>query len=405
VPLNITSASYVTSPVKISGAAITGSAPGRVKTTFDALETTIDTAGEYVLTWTVQWNVGSSSGAVKCKTDKSTVSNQPYARFYGNDIFAGGGFGESCSSAGAFDARGYGRNSTSDTYLGTASELAVFAIGQIQNVLPGSQRSRSSAPELAFANIASGPIQVDSAIGKFGGGFGSVMCSPDYYSKSSTVDKKLDTTIDLSTLESGSYSYGSGNGSNIKLSTGNIGIPDGNRLIIYIDGNVQISSLGNSRFGYANSAGNWGSVSDIPSVYIVASGNIFVQNDIATIDGIYVAQPRDDATKGEIYTCANGVDDPLDGLSDRSTGGDAEFLSSKCNRKLTVNGAFIAKRVHLLRSVGTVNSSVPYESAGSAGIAEVFRFSPELFLTEGGGLPPRSTNVKIDSIVALPPSF
>ena len=409
VPLNITSASYLTDPTKISGNAAPDTAPGRVSTTFDAPETIIDTPGEYVLIWTVQWSAGTYLGTISCQTDasnRSLVSNQPYARFYGNDLFAGGGFGSNCNSSGPVDALGFGGRDTNQEYIGTASELAVFATGQIQNVLPGSQRSRIPLQELAFANVGSWPVQVDPATGKFGGGFGSVSCSPDYYAKAPVVDRKSDTVVDLSLLESGNHMYGTGLGSTTAFSTGS-GVPDGRKLIVYIDGNVQINDSGSGRFGYSNIAGSWASFSDMPSLYIIASGNIYVQRDIAAMDGVYVAQPRfeGDDTTGDIYSCANGANNPLFDLGNTGLGGNAEFILNNCNTKLIVNGAFMASRVHLLRSNNTVNDGVAYETSGSNNVAEVFQFTPELYITEGGGLPPRSTNVVIDSIVALPPNF
>jgi hypothetical protein len=332
----------------------------------------------------------------------TTISNQPYVRFYGNDLFAGGGFGANCSTTGVFDARGYGRNATHDTYIGTASELAVFAVNQIQNVLPGSQRSRTGPQALAFANTTS---LVDPANGGFGGGFGSVICSPDYYSKATSAVALAGASADISALASGSYRYGNGVGTTTVLTTG-AGVADGRRIVIYVDGNVQISDSA-GRFGFANAAGNWASFSDIPSLYVVASGNIYIDNDVATMDGVYVAQPRaagDD--KGQIFTCSRNATNPLTVLNNRAAGGNAEFILNECdNTKLTVNGAFLAKQVHLLRSVSTVNNGSPYETDTANNAAEVFRFTPELYLIEGGGLPPRSTNAKIDSIVALPPAF
>jgi len=411
VPINITSAKYVSNPSKISWASTTALGPtsGR-NTTFEAPETAIDNPGEYVLSWTVQWNLGSVSETISCQTDKSSVSNRPYARFYGNDVFAGGGFGDNCSSSGVFDARGYGNGASQSTYKGTASELAVFAIGQIQNVLPGSQYLRTGPEALAFANTTTSLVVPDT--GGFGGGFGSVLCSPDYYSKASSANvlpnkATNDLSADIST--SGSYRYGSG-GKTV-LTTG-AGIADGKRLVIYVDGDVQIKASPTGRFGYSNASGNWpGGLADVPSLYVIASGNIYIDSDVTTMDGVYIAQQRptdiSDET-GRIYSCSRNANNPAANLSDKGAGGDAAFVLSNCNRKLTVNGSFLAKRVYLLRSLGTVNDGKPYESYKDATnkIAEIFRFTPEIYLIEaGGGLPPRSTTAKIDSIVALPPAF
>jgi hypothetical protein len=386
----------------------TAQPPVPVSKTYTGSNTSIPTPGQYTSTWTVTWEVAPMSQTIDCpKVDNDmAISNQPYTRFYGNDLFAGGGFGTNCSSTGVFDALGYGSSTdaTHNTYKGTASELAVFAVNQIQNVLPGSQLSRTGPQALAFANTTAS--LVDPVNGGFGGGFGSVMCSPDYYSKSTSAVKLAGASADISTLASGSYSYGNGVGTTTVLTTGT-GVADGKRIVIYVDGNVQISES-SGRFGYSNVAGNWASFSDIPSLYVIASGNIYIDNDVTTIDGVYVAQPRAAGdSNGQIYSCSRGGNDTLTNLSDRSAGGNAEFILNSCNSKLTVNGSFIAKQVHLLRSFGTVSQGKPYETYKDAtnNIAEVFKFSPEVYLIEGGGLPPRSTNAKIDSIVALPPAF
>jgi hypothetical protein len=409
VAVTIPSASYTTTPAAISGTAQNLSpVAGRGNGTFEAPATSIPSAGAYTINWIVSWQIGARSGNITCQNTNNLVSNQPYVRFYGNDVFAGGGFGDSCSSNGFIDAKGFGKNATHATYVGTASELAVFAVGLIQNVLPGSQRDRSSVRELAFANVDSTGVQVDPATGKFGGGFGSTLCATDYFAQEAQATHLNDTVVDLSTLDSGAYSFGSGSGSTISLNTG-AGLNDGKRIVIYVDGNVEVTSNNTGRFGFLNAQGIWQSISDIPSISIIVSGNIYVQSNVSTMDGTYVAQPRfsNDTATGKIYTCADGVNDPLANLTDTSAQGNAAFILSKCGSKLTVTGAFLAQRVHLLRSVGTVNSGKPFESYkdSSNQMAEIFRFAPELLITQGGGLPPRSTNIKIDSIVALPPSF
>ncbi len=386
-------------------------APPGITKTYTASTTSIPTPGEYTTTWTVTWEVSPMSQTIDdcgASTPDTIISNQPYARFYGNDLFAGGGFGENCTTTGFYDALGYGTNSTHDTYLGTASELAIFAVGRIENVLPGAQRNRDYVQELAFANT-----DINTSTGIFGGGFGSVMCSPDYYSKvSSAVGPLADDPSgikDLSSLASGSYLYGSGEGTTTVLTTG-AGIVDGRRVVIYVDGDAQITDAA-GRFGYANVDGTWPSFSDIPSLYVIASGNIYVDADVTTMDGVYVAQPRPSGSveeTGQIYSCSRNADDPLTDLNIRTAGvgANAEFILNECDNKLTVNGSFMAAKVHLLRSIGTVVQGKPYETYKDANnIAEIFRFSPELYLIEGGGLPPRSTNAKIDSIVALPPAF
>jgi hypothetical protein len=53
-----------------------------------------------------------------------------------------------------------------------------------------------------------------------------------------------------------------------------------------------------------------------------------------------------------------------------------------------------------------VRDGVPYELFDSPNIAEAFRFSPEIYLTNGGGIN-QNTDIttKFDSIVARPPAY
>jgi hypothetical protein len=71
-----------------------------------------------------------------------------------------------------------------------------------------------------------------------------------------------------------------------------------------------------------------------------------------------------------------------------------------------VNGAVIAEKIYLNRSLGNYRNptvGVP-ENADDNDIAEVFNFSPELYMAlmvQGRS----NVNGKFDSILSLPPSF
>jgi hypothetical protein len=370
--------------------------------------------GSYTFVVTVS-GAGLNPSSLTCNT-VVRIANKPYVRFYGNDVFAGGGYGTSCSS-GFASALGYGvftgAPSDQSTYLGAASELAVLARNQINFLLPGSQRNRGNPSQLAFANDPPPLI----ATGTFGGGFGNLSCAFDYVASASSV--ATDTTsgaVNVTNIPSGVYRYNPGGScsGNITLRTGvnagKVGIPNGRRVVIYICGDAYIRSWNSSptgtHFGFGDTT--WGSIAEIPSLYVIASGNIYIDYELRTMDGVYIAQPAG-TDKGEIFSCSstgapNDQTNPIDVLTTGSA--DAAFIHNNCNRTLTVNGAFIAKRVHFIRSLGTVRTSTgPYEPHTSPNIAEVFRYTPDLFLTNGGGLPPISQSVQIDSIVSLPPNY
>ena len=97
------------------------------------------------------------------------------------------------------------------------------------------------------------------------------------------------------------------------------------------------------------------------------------------------------------YTCSNGT-----AAYDFATS-TAAYLAA-CRNKLTVNGAVIAKRIYPHRAVGNLGAGTVAEGAGSGNVAEVFNFSPELYLAliaEGRS----NVNGKFDAILSLPPAF
>jgi hypothetical protein len=106
---------------------------------------------------------------------------------------------------------------------------------------------------------------------------------------------------------------------------------------------------------------------------------------------VYIAQ-KSGATGGSIYTCATSAAPlPLDGN-----------LYSACNNKLVVNGIFSANQILLMRTVGSVGQANAGETAGSNNAAEVFNYSPAMWLAQPpGGSTTGSSNY--DSITSLPP--
>jgi hypothetical protein len=86
-------------------------------------------------------------------------------------------------------------------------------------------------------------------------------------------------------------------------------------------------------------------------------------------------------------------------------------------RQLTVYGAFAARRVHLFRTAsfsaaqraaagfaGTVNQAIAAETRANTKAAEIFIFTPEMYLARWATqLTPSA--LPMTSILSLPPSF
>lgn len=335
------------------------------------------------------------------------VVDRPYVRAYGNDVFAGGKFGGSGSATGG-EIKTYikrASNFANSTYgAGSGVEFAAYALGVVDTGLDKSKGFTSASSRSSLPNAPKGLTFANTGTG-FGGMFADTNTVPDYFISARDTDTKMEpgiATVDVGTLPDRQQSGYKPAGGKFAL---NGGTNFDRRHSLFIEGDVVI----NNDIVYANSGG-WASLGNIPSLALYVKGNIYIKNTVKNLDGLYVAQPKDDGSGsgGNIYTCAkdNGVlfaDNELD---------------PQCDTKLKVNGAFIAQQTKLLRTGGTL-SDVPiitgstdpvryvfetFSGANEDHAAESFRLPPELYLSLPGQPPKRSLNYgDYDQILTLPP--
>ncbi len=350
----------------VSVPAATGSGPGQL-TLYSAAVVTINSSGNHSITWNVVANPASLSPLNCNDASAIDVAAQPYVRFFGNDVIAGGGYGSMCTPNTSARLRTQGGYKTAlgttGDFIGSASELAAFAGGQITGLIAGSQIDRS-ASQLVFANTPlpssppSFPVFDTNPTPNLGGGFNTFGCTPELEIRDSYETFTSDQTFGGLTLNAS------------------------DRITRVVQGDVYI----NDNIVY-NGAG-WGSVGDIPLFRIYATGNIYIRGNVTQLDGLYSAQ-------GDIYTCANGAGRYA--LAD---------MVANCSSRLTFNGAVVANNLILDRVVGSVGGSQgTAESVATTNAAEVFNFSPEMYLAiyddgQSGG-----SSVSFDSILSLPPAL
>ncbi len=253
----------------------------------------------------------------------------PYMRVYGGDVLAGSGFG-SCTPNNAAQIIGWNDGNGA----GAGVQLAAQAMAAINQFTTATLRGSTPKPPdgLAFANTGAG---VDPT---YGGNFGDAPCATDYFN---TVTNYSDPG-----LTAGGAVAVPGSSPSTNYSA----IANSEKLILRHDGDVQIN--GNIIY---TSSGTWANLSQIPSFVLIVRGNIYIQKTVTQLDGLYIAQPDISGNKGTIYTCANGTS-----LYTAST------LDANCNTKLTINGAFIAKKVKFLRTNGSLKAqaATPYGWSG-----------------------------------------
>lgn len=329
-------------------------------------------------------------------TGLAYADTRPYFRTYGADTFAGGWFNSgasSCSPAAAtFQAPTYsglsnlfkggimsfGRSDGS----GAGSQFGALALGLIEgnngsDPLYGFTSGGSGYNKLSFAN--SSGLSVTNFWGGFWEGSDAHQashCLPDYFGTKQNSPQPL-AGRNLGSLATGQYSAGSA-GAVTTISSGALSIAGGKQVTLFITGNAYINGNITYQSGY--------NADNVPKFALVVSGDIYVDPSVTQLDGLYIAQPGSGGASGVIWTCHGGTSDaPKD-----------SYLRNNCTGKLTINGSLIAKQVAFLRIGGDI---------GTANIAEVINFTPEMVI--GGGFFNSSTagKYKIESLISLPPVF
>lgn len=354
-----------------------------------------------------------------------TVVNHPYVRTYGADVATGGGFGTACTNTGsrvlAF-MRPLNEQNTANDRSGSGSQLAAMALGQIEGFTSASTRINApnigSGKELTFAHDNSVPTGPPLSPQLGGSMTGNGWCMPDYFNETQYPGLPQKTTtsstadIAVGSLADKKQTLVSIGGAKITL-LGNSAPTYTSHHTVYVDGDVFIKN--NIEYIASYVVG----VNTIPSFTLVARGNIYIDQNVTRLDGLYIAQSLDingngiltDAgdRQGRIYTCADADGNPITAQTALFTECGA---SSPSTRRLTVNGAFIAERVILNRTTDSLRDSrfreCPFIALPScttvSRAAEIFNFSPEMYISPPF-FSPRSTATSgdYDYVSTLPP--
>ena len=346
---------------------------GVVGATFSGIPNTGGTTGQF----TANWRLYSNGTLLAACPGTFNVINLPYLNVYGGDVMTGAApaVGATCSinnAAGAYSWNQYGAG-----YAGAGSEYAVQALAQIDEFGSAMNPSSSSPPVgLSFANsaIAAGKVNISQGLygGFFGDSSGAWACGTDYTKGLSPISGAAATTQIA----------------NIPPTPGDAQINDGQQLRIYATGDVYISR------NIAYQPGAWPKIDQIPFFeLVVTGGNIYIDSSVTQLDGIYIAEPSG-AAGGQIIDCATNAGGILKQVDPTVNG-----FYSTCNKQLVINGAFVAKHVLFGRTNGSLGQATAGDSLGSNHDAEVFNYTPEIWLPRNAATPSDT----YDAITALPP--
>ena len=327
------------------------------------------------------------------------TSRIPYVKVFGNDVFAGADFDQETGEAGLDGANCTTINSDAGIYtwqyingsgdwLGSSVEYAALALGEIGE--PGATNKFSTAGRRHGASNANVNRPFDLAFGNYDGGNKDVIgfyasggrCIPNYIEKfnSASATGVGTTIVDISSLS----------GKQTRHYNGNVQIYGTlNRsadITIYVQGNVTITDNIVSA--------DFGNISEIPTLFIVAGGDIGIAGDNPSANRAAVSQV--DATlltQNKVSTCTSWNATTI-GPSNRV---------SRCDTKLTVTGGIVAGEIEFMRTIGTQSKAIKNEGPGGQS-AEVINFRPELYLSQPNGWEvPGDRSFKYDYITSLPP--
>lgn len=319
-------------------------------------------------------NQFSSDTSGGCVDEQQYVYDRPYVHVYGADVVSGSNFntGDTGDTTGN-NQKISAYRSTEPGKGGSGTQFAALALDQISGFGSASTRLAGFPPTgptgLTFANTvgtgAAGSDQPND--GGFYNGQQAIY-TQDFYSTLKSDHKNI--TSDFTTIADLVSRVDSQNGGEPTqfYRDGNLTITTGGEFTkqatIFVKGNVTIR----------------GDITFQPGSYlaIIAKGDIRIKNTVGRLDGLYVAQPKDDTHGGTIYTCTQNNGTPY---TDPST------LYDNCRTtQLVINGAFVAKDVKFLRVAHSLRDSTPREvpsdfSTGTGtNAAEIFNFSPEFYL-------------------------
>jgi hypothetical protein len=418
---------------------------------------TVDATQSYCPVLSIEYSYGviDSSGNLYQQTGPDTVSpgcqhlyNEPYFKVYGSGVES------TCSANGEIGGWNddNGTNPTSDvnTGVGSGAQLNAIALGDIVGFASGQTGSTYNTlypagsgayrgAGLTFANTNASDIDENGSMinsPKMGGNFNMVTPACDSYSPPTSGTIPLGTdTIDLGNLSTVPGSGPGGSGDYIDTYPGNITIEDSNTagfapgtvIKIYADSPTPVAGGQNVYIAdpitYDTSMGTTWSVynqsQSPPLVEIITNdGSIYIDPNVKQLDGLYAAQSNGGST-ANIYTCSAANIDGNDWQPMQS-----QDLYNDCSNQLVVHGSFVASQVNLMRTYGSLRNTVNpgldavedprinqnrngCSNAASDGqqftcAAEVFDFSPELYLSDPDSVytPAKSG---YDSYTSLPP--
>lgn len=378
--------------------------PGKsVKPTqkFTIVDNWLGQPGDQICSYVVlgaTWNVydGVNSGTQLASNIKCVkIGKRPQIQINGSDSYANKGFTGSKYSdielnyqRGSYSQYGLLTGSGSSSNFGSAG----YTFSKSGNV--------SKACQLGWANTNCGKVII---------GFSAGGLTHTFYN-AITVTDTASYPGSLSSLSSpsggGTSYYKASGGTNF---SGNLN--PGTRAVVYVNGDANIT--GNIiAYGAAGVSGNlptnpdaggstnnlnqtFTNLVDIPSLTIVATGDININGSVTTIDANLVSK------NGRVITCA--------GSDGGGTKTELGIGSTQCANKLKINGAVASKESPILHrifgagnTIDATSNTNQWNNLMNSSSSEWFNYTPNVWLTPylngGGDTPNNYTTVQVTNL-------
>ena len=306
------------------------------------------------------------------------IGKKPQIQINGSDSYAKNGFTGGNYTDIAINTN-RGSYSQYGLLTGSNGSITNFGTAGYTNI---SNTNKTKACKLAYANTTGLTNTNCSLLGKAG------------INRTISIPTKMNAGNVVSTeLNVGDVGAGGSNlGNAYYRANGDLEIhgtlKEGNRITVYVDGNVTITDNIDTVNG---ETGRYDALSQIPSLTLVAAGDIRISSNVTLVNANLVAM------NGSLHTCYNATNEDLG-------------LVSKCSNKLKINGAVISKNSpKLLRTFGSGNISnytSQWDANTTSSTSEWFNYTPNSWLVPNvGSMNSAITGYNTVSISDLPARY
>lgn len=331
-----------------------------------------------------------AAGASRTGQSCFEVVAKPYIKVAGGDIAAA-----RCDGGGAIIA-GWNKlsddgNAGSAGNQGAGAQYAAYAQGVIRSFASGQYVAREAGYGYSPVNLSFANDSTNADAGNFGGNFGGTPCPSRYYD-SSAVNAASDWPGIATAISNGGTRVYKANATATPLVIGAATIPANVNARLYVDGDVILG--GDISANYAGAI----DIAQIPNFTLIVKGNIYVQPNVRTLNGTFIAEG---SSKGQIYTCSTSANPIRSNNFTNSRPVPAATPYATCGNQLNFIGSVVAKKIHLQRTYGSMFKDVN-QATGAQWSAETFKYNPLTWMLGSTGVTSGSED-QYDSITTLPP--